>query len=358
MEIPGLGWIDILYRVWSEIGDNRVLLVAAGVTFYSLLAFVPALSALVAIYGLAFDQREVTSQVALMSDLLPAEVLSLVTDQLTRLAAEPSKTLGATLVISLALALWSASAATKSLIDGLNVVYQEVEKRPWWKYNAVALAITAGGLVLVLAMLALTLALPVVLSYLYPGYDHVTVSLLADGMLALGIWVGVILLYRWAPSRQKAEWPWLLAGSLLAVVAVLAASMGFSWYARTFTSYGSYGSLGAVIAFMVWGWISTVILLLGAEINAEIEHQTAIDTTTGPPQPMGMRGATMADTLGRVAHARTPRANRRPPLGEKAVFDLALVCASVGLVLGFLISHVRADRPRSRPPRDRSVERI
>lgn len=337
-QIPRRGWVDIATRVWSEISNDRVLLVAAGVTFYLILALVPSLAAFVALYGLMFDSQGISDQVASFSGLLPSEALVLITEQLTRLSREPPRALSLAMVTSLALAIWGSSSATKALMDGLNIVYDERETRPWWKLNAIALLITIGAIAIAVALLGLSVAMPVALTYLYPGESTWLVSLAGHLLLAFAIWIGVILLYRWGPSREDAKWSWLLPGSLLAVLAILAGSVGFSWYARTFAAYSAYGSLGALIGLLMWLWINTVILLLGAEVNAEIEHQTAVDTTTGAPLPMGMRGATMADTLGAVADRDDPHSESKSIGVAKFPIGIVVLGVVAGVVTGLLSS--------------------
>lgn len=271
-------------------------MVGAGATFYILLALVPALSAFVAVYGLIFDRVSVVEQVARPSSLLAPEVRSVIEGQLTRLASEASASLGIAFAASLALSLWSASAGTKALMEGLNIVYAEEEKRSFLRYYATALVLTLAGLVGFVVIIAVTIAVPVVLDYVTPGEAGGLVRA-ASYMVLLGfLWLGLIALYRWGPSREQAKWRWLAPGTIIAVAALAIFAALFSWFARTFAGYASYGSLGAIIAFMTWVWISTVIVLLGAEINAQVEYRTIRDTTTGPDRPMGERGAVMADT--------------------------------------------------------------
>jgi membrane protein len=254
------------------------------------------LSAFVAVYGLIFDRASVVEQVASLSNLLAPEVRSIIEGQLTRLASESAGSLGIAFSISLALSLWSASAGIKALMDGLNIVYAEEEKRGFIRYYATALVLTLAGLVGFVAIIATTIAVPIVLDYVAPGQAGGLVRSASYVVLFGFIWLGLIALYRWGPSREHAKWRWLAPGTIVAVVALAIFALLFSWFARTFAGYASYGSLGAIIAFMTWVWVSTVIVLLGAEINAEVEYRTTHDTTTGPTRPMGERGAMMADS--------------------------------------------------------------
>lgn len=281
------------------------MLVAAGIAFFSLLAFVPALAALVAIYGLVFDPSQVVTQVGSVSHLLPGDVSGLLQEQLVRLTTQPEQKLGATALIALAITLFSASSATKGLIEGLNIVYAEKEKRSWLHLTLFAIALTVAGIVSVVVFLASTVFLPKALELF--GITQVLPLLIVSYVtLAFLLWFELTILYRWAPSRDTAKLRWIAPGSLVAVALLVLFSWAFSWFVRTFAAYSAYGSLGVVIAFMTWLWVSMVIILVGAQLNAESEHQTIRDSTEGIPAPMGFRGAVMADTVGRSADSRLP----------------------------------------------------
>lgn len=299
-EIPAQGWKDILWRVYERVQHDRVMLVAAGVTFYALLAIFPAITALVSIYGLFADPATIQSHLSMLSGVLPGGALEIIGEQVTRIASNGSGTLGLSFLIGLAVALWSANAGMKSIFDALNIVYEEEEKRSFIMLNVVSLGFTLGAIVFMLMALGMVVVVPIVLSYLgLETWTETLVALLRWPALLIGIVLALALVYRYGPSRDNAKWRWITPGSLIASVLWLAGSMLFSWYVANFGKYNeTYGSLGAVIGFMTWIWISTIIVLLGTEINAEMEHQTAKDTTEGPHQPLGTRGATMADTLG------------------------------------------------------------
>mgnify|MGYP001190506929 CR=1 FL=1 len=297
-EFPAGAWRDIVRRVVYEFSDDRVPLVAAGAAFYVLLALVPALAALVALYGLLFDRSNVAEQMTSLAGVLPEEVRALIGEQLVRLTSEDTPALSVAFAATLALSLWSASSGTKAVIDGLNIVYDESEKRSFLRYNLTALGITTLGLATLVLALAVTVVVPAFLETYLAFAGKGVVQLASYAVLVVALWLAISALFRWGPSRENARWRWLAPGSLLAVLLLALFSLGFSWFARTFASYSSYGSIGAAIAFLTWCWISLMIVLGGAEINAEMEHQTARDSTTGPPLPMGARGAAMADTLG------------------------------------------------------------
>ena len=294
--IPAAGWRDIGCRVWNRFNDAHIYLFAAGAAFFGLLAFVPALAAMIAIYGAVFDPTTAVKQAASLSGFLPAETQSLLQDQLTRLTSEPSSKLSLAAALSFAFSLWSASSATKAVMDGLNVVYDENEKRSFLLYNATALFLTIAGLLTAVTLLAVTVILPPLMSVLLLG--NALVWLLSYAVLVVTLWACVSALYRYAPSREEAKWRWLTPGAVVAVMGIVGFSIAFSWFARTFSTYSAYGSISAVIGFMTWSWICMLILLVGAQLNAEAEHQTRPDSTTGRPLPLGERGAVMADTVG------------------------------------------------------------
>jgi membrane protein len=299
-EIPAEGWKDILLRVYSNVGDHRILALAAGMTYYSLLAIFPALAALVAIYGLFSDTGTIAKHLDEVSGFVPGGAIDVAREQLTRVASKGNQTLGLTFICGLVVSLWSANAAMKSLFDTLNIVYGENEKRGFLKLNAMSLAFTLAAIAFVLAALGAVVVLPVVLNYLW-------LSDVADLFIRIVRWPAMFLvvalalacIYRFGPSRQAPRWKWITWGSVAATILWLGASALFSWYAANFGKFNeTYGSLGGAIGFMTWLWISAIVILFGAELDAEMEHQTARDTTTGPPKPIGVRGAHMADTVG------------------------------------------------------------
>ncbi len=301
-EIPARGWKDILLRVYQNISEHRVLALAAGVTFYTLLAIFPAIAALVAIYGLFADPATLGDKLGTLPGVLPGGAIDVIRDQLTRVASQRGSTLGLAFIVGLAVSLWSANAAIKSIFDALNIVYSEREKRGFITLNAVSLGFTVAGIAFVLIALGAIIALPPALRY----FDLSDVTGLIAQVArwpALFIVVGLALafIYRFGPSRDKPQWRWISWGSAFAALAWLIASLLFSWYAQHFGNYNkTYGSLGAVIGFMIWIWLSAIVILIGAELDAEMEHQTVRDTTEGTPKPMGARRATMADTVGRA----------------------------------------------------------
>ncbi|GJE36898.1 YihY/virulence factor BrkB family protein [Methylobacterium persicinum] len=300
--IPAAGWKDILVRVYLEFLKDRVLAVAAGVTFYTLLALFPGIAALVTLYGLFADASAINDHLAQLHAVLPSGAVEIVGDQVKRIAAKPSGTLGLTFFSSLLVSIWSANAAMKAMFDALNVVYEEDEKRNFFMLNLRSLTFTVGALIFIIIALNAIVVVPVVFNFLGLGSEAWLIAALRWPGLLIVILGALSVLYRFGPSREYARWRWVGVGSLVAGLLWLVASLLFSWYVSNFGTYNeTYGSLGAVIGFMTWIWISSTIVLVGGEINAEIEHQTGRDTTTGQPQPLGTRRARMADTLGAAA---------------------------------------------------------
>lgn len=299
-QIPAKGWMDIGWRIYTQFQDDRLLAVAAGVVFYMLLALFPAVAALVSLYGLFNDPVTINEQLSLLSGVMPASGIDIVREQVTRLTETSSNALSFGFLFGLGLALWSANAGMKAVIDALNVVYDEREKRSFVRLTLVAFAFTIGALIFVMLAIAAIVVLPLVLAWV--GLETRTgqiISLLRWPALLLVVLVWLAVLYRYGPSRTRAQWRWLSVGGLFAAFAWLAGSALFSWYLSNFANYdATYGSLGAGIGLMMWLWLSVIVILLGGEINAEMEHQTAQDTTVRPEKPLGERGATMADTVG------------------------------------------------------------
>jgi membrane protein len=299
-EIPARGWKDILLRVYHGISENRILLVAAGVTFYALLAIFPGIAALISIYGLFADPASVATHLDTIASVAPGGAIDVLREQMTSLASQDGSALGVSFIVSLAISLWTANSGVKAVFDALNIVYGEEEKRSFLKLNAVTLLVTLGIVIFILLALTAVVALPVILKYLpLPGVIAFVLKIGRWPILFALVTLALAVLYRYGPSRTEPRWRWITWGSVFAAVAWLAASALFSWYVANFGSYNkTYGSLGAIIGFMTWIWISIIVVLVGAKLNAEMEHQTARESTTGQPKPLGKRGARMADTVG------------------------------------------------------------
>lgn len=300
-ELPHLGWRDVGWRVWNQLWTKNVFIVSAGVAFYGLLAIFPALAALVSIYGLLFNPADVTAQLSVLGGMLPAQAWSVLHDWLRALATRSQTTLGIGALFSLLLTLWSARAGMGGVMMALNIVYEEQEKRSLLRFYLSALLLTLGAILFSTIALALIVALPAVLKSL--GFAEQTkwiINWVRWPLLAGGIMLALAVLYRFGPSRNPPRWEWVSVGSVTAMVLWLLGSLLFSFYVANFGSFDeTYGSVGAVVILMLWFWLTAFIILMGAVLNAEVEHQTKKDTTGGKPKPMGERNAYMADTLGR-----------------------------------------------------------
>jgi len=299
-QIPKTGWKDILLRVKDEISDDRVGTVAAGTTFFVLLALFPGLGALVSVYGLVADPVTIQNHLSDLSGYVPTAMLDLVGGELKRLSATQPDTLGLGFIFGLLLALWSANNGMKAIFDALNVAYDEVEKRSFFKLLMVSMTFTLGAVIFMILVLNVVIGVPLLLNYLPLGpLGSVLLSILPGILLLAVATFGIALLYRFGPSRTPAQWRWVTPGSVATAFVWLIGSALFSWYLANWGDYsGTYGSLGAAIGAMMWIYVSLWIVLAGAELNAEIEHQTARDSTVGPEKPLGTRGASMADKVG------------------------------------------------------------
>ncbi len=279
-QIPARGWKQIAKRVFSDVGDDRILAEAAAVTYYALLAIFPAIAALISLYGLVADPADISKHLSGLGGVVPAGGMQIITDQIKSLTAAPSKALGFGAIVGLLTTLWSANAGIKSLFDALNAVYNEKETRSFVHRTWLSLAFTLGALVFVILAITAVAVVPAILQFVYLGA-------LGDVLLNFGRWplmlfaimLFLALVYRYGPSRAKAKWRWVSWGSAFASIVFIVASAAFSWYASNFGSYNkTYGSLGAAVGFMTWIWISTIIVLIGAELNAEMERQTKQNT--------------------------------------------------------------------------------
>jgi membrane protein len=299
-QIPWAGWKDILWRTYVRTGEDRLLATAAGVVFFGLLAVFPAITALVSCYGLFANPSTIGANLQTLALMLPEGSFQIVQDQIARVLAKGNTELGATFLFGLALAIWSANAGVKAIIDALNVVYEEREKRSFLQLNLLSLAFTIGGIAALLLMVGAVVAFPLALDHLGLGPESKFIVSLARWPLLFLVLLGALgILYRFGPSRRAPRWEWLSVGTLAAAVLWIVGSSLLSWYLSNFGNYNAtYGSLGAAIGLMMWMWMSAIIVLCGAELNSEIEHQTALDTTVGRPKPLGARDAVVADTLG------------------------------------------------------------
>lgn len=315
-QMPRRAWKDIVSRTWKRVWQDNVGLVSAGVAYYGFLAFVPLLGLIVLVYGLVADPQTVVSNVRTMTVVLPPDVASLVSDQLIAAVKSTKETKGLGVIIALLVALYGGTNGAGSIVSALNIAYEEKEKRSLGRFYLIALLITLSAVVLAVTALVATTALAF-LGSLVPG---ISPALIHAGRVAAYL-VMVLLasaiaatLYRFAPSREHARWRWITPGSLFAALAWMLLTLLFSFYVTTVTDYNTtYGSLGTVIVLLTWIYLSAYALVVGAELNSEIEHQTAKDSTTGHPLPLGRRGAWAAD---HVASDDEPDTRNAPSLAE------------------------------------------
>jgi membrane protein len=299
-EIPARGWKDIIRRAWAEISDQSLFLIAGGVTYAVLLALFPGLAALVSIYGLAFDTAQIEKQVAALSGVLPLQTQELLSQEMHSLVEGSTGGLGVAAVIGVLLALWSASRGMSGLITAINIAYEEKERRSFLRFNLIALGLTLGVVVGGVLAIALIAILPAVVQLLMVGSATKWLLLLVQWpLLVVLVMAGLALLYRFGPDREKPQWRWITPGAIAATALWIVASIGFTFYVANFSSYSkTYGSLGGVVILLTWLYLSALMVLLGAVINAQSERQTRKDSTEGTPRTMGRRGARAADTLG------------------------------------------------------------
>jgi len=296
--IPRKGWIDILWRTGASYFGDRVGFVAGGVTFFTLLSLFPLLGTFVTLYGLFADPADAWSRLQFLYALLPDSIAEFLGGEMQRLASNSSGQLTFTLIWTLALSLWTANGAVKVLFYGLNIAYHEVEKRNIVKYNLLCMGFTVGAILALLLTSVLVVGVPVVVRLFGLQEEWGYVAPLRWPLLLVVYVAALTIIYRFGPCRQQARWRWLTPGAIFAALLSLTVSFLFSWYLSNFVRTDSYGPLAAIMGFLLWTWLSVQVILMGAELNAEIEHQTAVDTTTGRAAPLGDRGAVVADSVG------------------------------------------------------------
>lgn len=267
------GWRDILAASVKEFNEDHIPTSAAGVTFYILLSLFPALGAFVSLYGLIANVQDAQRQILALSGLLPGGAVQVLGDQMTRLAAADHGGLGLAFAVSLLISLWSSTSGIKALMEGLNVAYETPERRGFIILNLVALAFTLAAIAVAIVAFGVVAAAPALLDRL--GFAGL-------GGLAFLRWPAFFvftslllsILYRYAPAREAVHWRWVTPGGMLAALGWMLMSALFSWYVANFGHYDrTYGSLGAIVGFLTWIWLSLMVVLFGAELNAEIERR-------------------------------------------------------------------------------------
>jgi len=298
--MPALAWKDILKRTYKRVWDDNVGLVAAGVAFYGFFALLSLLGLIVLVYGFAADPFTVIEHMKALTVVLPTDVAFVIGDQLMNAVRASQKAKGFGILIAFVVATYGGTNGAAAIITALNIAYEEKEKRSLLRFYILAIWMTLSALLIALAALAGT----AVLAYLQQLLPKASGALVIVGRLIGYVVLGLAaagvasVLYRFGPSREDAKWKWITPGSLFAAVIWLLLTVAFGFYVAKFTNYhASYGSLGAVVALMTWMYLSAYAFIVGAELNSEIEHQTAKDSTTGSPEPLGERGAWAADNV-------------------------------------------------------------
>ncbi|HCC82948.1 MAG TPA: hypothetical protein DEQ25_17515 [Methylophaga sp.] len=299
-EISWRGWWDIGRRVITNVNRHDISLLAAGVALFMMLSISPALNVGVSLFGLFASPENIISQVEPFRQLLPEQAFSIFTDQLTELTNTGGAAFNVTLVLSLLVWLWVARKGAMAVIKACNIIYKEQEKRPFWSLLVVSLLFTVVGIFSVVMLALLAILVPIVLGVIPLGETlESLLRTLRWPILAMLFILVLECVYRFAPNRKDPKWRWVSVGAVIATLLWLLASFGFTAYVQNFSNYNeTYGAIGSVIVLIFWFYISAFVVLLGAEINAEMEHQTEVDSTVGEDKPMGKRGAYVADTVG------------------------------------------------------------
>jgi len=299
-EMPARAWKDILKRTYKRTWDDNVALVSAGVAFYGFFALLSMLGLIVLVYGFVADPKTVVEHFRALTAVLPEDVALLIGDQLMTAVKSSEGTKGFGILLAFVVAVYGGTNGAASLITALNIAYEEKEKRSLFRFYLLAVGVTLGALVVALVAIAATAVVSYLQHLLPDAASAVVIVGKIVGYMLLAFLAALIasVLYRYGPSREDAKWKWITPGSLVAAMALVILTTAFGFYVGHFTNYrASYGSLGAVVALLTWMYLSAYAFVFGAELNSEIEHQTAKDSTTGSPKPLGDRGAWAADNV-------------------------------------------------------------
>lgn len=299
-QIPKAGWKDILKRTKDEMTRDHVSMVAAGIAFYGLLAIFPAIVATISIWAIVFDPEQINQQIADVSHLLPEEAAEIIRQQAEQASQDAGAGMSLAAIGGVLFAIYSASRGVDGFMEGLNIIYDEEENRGFIKRTALKLILTLGVILMTLVTLGIITTIPAIVDLIgLPDIAGTLINLARWPILMLVAMLAIAVLYRYGPDRDEPRWQWISPGSFVAVLLWIAGSIAFSIYVRNFGNYNeTYGSLGAVIILLMWFWLSAFIVLMGAELNSEMEHQTKHDTTVGEKKRMGERDAYVADTVG------------------------------------------------------------
>ena len=299
-EMPPRAWKDILARTYKRTWDDNVALVSAGVAFYGFFALLSLLGLIVLAYGVFADPVTVIEQMRTLTSILPADVVALIGNQLLTAVHSSQQAKGLGILLAVVVAIYGGTNGAVSILTALNIAYEEKEKRSLARFYLLAVMMTLVALLVALTAISATSALAYLQRFMpqLPPIALVAFKLLGYLLLALLVAGVAATLYRFGPSREDAKWEWITPGSAFAAVTWILLTVAFGFYVSHFTNYrASYGSLGAVVALLTWMYLSAYAFVFGAELNSEIEHQTAKDSTTGSPEPLGDRGAWAADNV-------------------------------------------------------------
>lgn len=311
-------WRQVFRRAAGEVGRDHLSMISAGVAFRFFLALFPAIAAAVSIYGLVADPGQVQQATGALRGILPAQVIDIMGQQMSKIAAQSGSALGLGAIVGIVLALWSANSGTRSLMEALDIAYNEEEKRGFLRLNGISLLLTVAVIVGLVVSVALVGVLPALLGKLpLPDVVQSIVAWSRWPLLGVAMMAALALFYRYAPSREAARWQWVSVGAVVATLLWLVASGIFSFYVSHSNSYNAtYGSLAAIVILLMWFYISVFVVLFGAELNSEMERQTVRDTTVGEPAPLGQRAAYSADTVAAAGNQGVEGGRRPAPWRE------------------------------------------
>ncbi|WP_300437761.1 YihY/virulence factor BrkB family protein [Christiangramia sp.] len=296
-QIPFKGWIDIGKRVFKEMQADHVQIVSAGVAFYFFLSIFPTIVVAISIYSLVLEPAQIQEQLSRLTLILPQQAYGMITDILNPVINQDREEIGWGLAISILVSIWSANKGTSALFQGINIAYDEIDTRGLIKKNLITLLFTLAGVVIGLISLLIVIFFPLLVKNigLNSGLENI-LTWLRWVILGIILILTLSMVYKIAPNRTNPKFRWVSWGAILGTIFWLAGSMAFSWYVSNFGSYDDlYGSFAAVAILMLWLFLTAFIVLIGAEINSEMEHQTAFDTTIGAEKPLGERNAWHAD---------------------------------------------------------------
>lgn len=301
IQIPMRGWKDIALRVKDQLTKNHLSILSAGIAFYFFLAIFPAIAAALSIYGLVMEPAQVEQQMSQLANVLPEQAHQMVSNILERQSEKSESSLGWSLFLSVLISLWSANKGTKAVFEGVNITYNEIDERGFFKLNGITLLFTLGGIIIGFIAIAMVVAFPALIGKMgLPPTLETIIQLLRWPILALIVMSALAGIYKVAPYRASPKFRWTSWGAIIATVFWLVGSLLFTLYVNNFGSLdATYGSFAAVIILMLWFFLTAFIILLGAEVNSEMEHQTSHDTTTGEDKPMGQRDGYHADHVAR-----------------------------------------------------------